>query len=69
VTAGDGRADLPPADLAPLVRTKVAAGQLRLRLDPAGLDRLLRRQASFAYTEPRDARFRADRLQRSRHSR
>jgi vancomycin resistance protein YoaR len=57
VTAGGGRADLRPADLAPLVRTKVAAGRLRLRLDPAGLDRLLRRQASFAYTEPQDARF------------
>ncbi|HEX3201453.1 MAG TPA: peptidoglycan binding domain-containing protein, partial [Actinomycetes bacterium] len=57
VTAGDGRTDLRPADLAPLVRAKVAAGQLRLRLDPAGLDRLLRRQASFAYTEPKDARF------------
>jgi vancomycin resistance protein YoaR len=57
VTAGDGRADLRPADLAPLVRTRVAAGQLRLGLDPAGLDRLLRREAGFAYTEPRDARF------------
>jgi vancomycin resistance protein YoaR len=57
VTAGDGRADLRPGDLAPLVRTRVAGGQLRLRLDPAGLDRLLRRQAGFAYTEPRDARF------------
>jgi vancomycin resistance protein YoaR len=57
VTAGDGRADLRPADLAPLVRTRVAAGELRLRLDPAGLDRLLRRQAGFAYTEPRDAHF------------
>jgi vancomycin resistance protein YoaR len=57
VTAGDGRADLRPADLAPLVRTRVAGDELRLRLDPAGLDRLLRRQAGFAYTEPRDARF------------
>jgi vancomycin resistance protein YoaR len=57
VTAGDGRADLRPADLAPLVRTRVAGGELRLRLDPAGLDRLLRRLAGFAYTEPRDARF------------
>jgi vancomycin resistance protein YoaR len=57
VTAGDGRADLRPAELAPLVSTRVAAGELRLRLDPAGLDRLLRRQAGFAYTEPRDARF------------
>jgi vancomycin resistance protein YoaR len=57
VTAGDGRADLRPADLAPLVRTRVADGQLRLRLDPAGLDRLLRREAGFAYTESRDARF------------
>jgi vancomycin resistance protein YoaR len=57
VTAGEGRAELRPGDLAPLVRTRVAGGQLRLRLDPAGLDRLLRRQAGFAYTEPRDARF------------
>jgi vancomycin resistance protein YoaR len=58
VTAGSGQADLRPADLAPLVRTKVAAGQLRLALDAAGLDRLLRREARFAYTEPKDARFR-----------
>jgi vancomycin resistance protein YoaR len=57
VTAGGGSADLRPAELAPLVRTQVAAGQLRLALDPAGLDRLLRREARFAYTEPRDARF------------
>ena len=57
VTAGDGRTALRPADLAPLVRTGAAAGELRLRLDPAGLDRLLRRQAGFAYTEPRDAGF------------
>jgi vancomycin resistance protein YoaR len=57
VTAGGGQADLRPADLAPLVRTQVAAGELRLALDAAGLDRLLRRQARFAYTEPRDARF------------
>jgi vancomycin resistance protein YoaR len=57
VTAGGGRTGLRPADLAPLVRTKVAAGELRLALDPAGLDRLLRRQAGFAYTEPKDARF------------
>jgi vancomycin resistance protein YoaR len=57
VTAGAGRADLRPADLAPLVRADAAAGELRLRLDPTGLDRLLRRQAGFAYTEPRDARF------------
>ncbi|HEX2159092.1 MAG TPA: VanW family protein, partial [Actinomycetes bacterium] len=57
VTAGDGRTDLRPADLAPLVRTKVAAGQLRLGLDPGGLDRLLRREAGFAYTDPKDARF------------
>ena len=57
VTAGSGQADLRPADLAPLVRTQVAAGQLRLALDAAGLDRLLRREARFAYTEPKDARF------------
>jgi vancomycin resistance protein YoaR len=57
VTAGGGSADLRPAELAPLVRTRVAAGRLRLGLDPAGLERLLRRQAPFAYTRPRDARF------------
>jgi vancomycin resistance protein YoaR len=57
VTAGGGSADLRPADLAPLVRTQAAAGQLRIGLDPSGLDRLLRREARFAYTEPRDARF------------
>jgi vancomycin resistance protein YoaR len=57
VTAGDGRVDLRPADLAPLVRTRVAGGELRLGLDPAGLDRLLRLRAPFAYTEAEDARF------------
>jgi vancomycin resistance protein YoaR len=57
VTAGGGSARLGPADLAPLVRSRVAAGQLQVSLDPAGLDRLLRREAPFAYTEPRDARF------------
>jgi vancomycin resistance protein YoaR len=57
VAAGDGRVDLRPADLAPLVRTRVAAGELRLGLDPAGLDRLLRLRAPFAYAEPKDARF------------
>ena len=57
VTAGGGSVRLGPADLAPLVRARVAAGQLRLSLDPAALDRLLRRKAPFAYTEPRDARF------------
>jgi vancomycin resistance protein YoaR len=57
VTAGQGRVELLPAELAPLVRTQVAAGQLRLGLDPGGLDRLLRRRAPFAYTEPKDASF------------
>jgi vancomycin resistance protein YoaR len=57
VTAADGRAELSPADLAPLVGLRVAEGRLGLRLDPAGLDRLLRRRARFAFTEPRDARF------------
>ncbi|HWC42929.1 MAG TPA: VanW family protein [Actinomycetota bacterium] len=57
VTAGGGSARLGPADLAPLVRARVAAGQLHLSFDPAGLDRLLRRDAPFAYTEPKDARF------------
>jgi vancomycin resistance protein YoaR len=58
VTAGDGSASLPPADLAPLVRAQAAAGDLRLSLDPGALDRLLRQKAPFAYTEPSDARFR-----------
>jgi vancomycin resistance protein YoaR len=57
VTAGDGSASLRPADLAPLVRAQAAAGDLRVRLDPAALDRLLRQKAPFAYTEPTDARF------------
>jgi vancomycin resistance protein YoaR len=57
VTAGGGSARLGPADLAPLVRARLATGQLQVSLDPAGLDRLLRREAPFAYTEPRDARF------------
>ena len=57
VTAGSGQTDLRPADLAPLLRTDVAAGELRLAIDPGALDRLLRRQAGFAYTEPKDARF------------
>ncbi|MDF2744137.1 MAG: vanomycin resistance protein VanB, partial [Actinomycetia bacterium] len=58
VTAGSaGQTDLRPADLAPLLRTDVAAGELRLALDPGALDRLLRRQAGFAYTAPKDARF------------
>jgi vancomycin resistance protein YoaR len=57
VTAGGGSARLGPADLASLLRARVATGQLHLSLDPAGLDRLLRREAPFAYTEPRDARF------------
>jgi vancomycin resistance protein YoaR len=57
VSAGQGRVELLPAELAPLVRTRVAAGQLRLGLDPGGLDRLLRRRAPFAYTEPKDASF------------
>ena len=35
----------------------MAAGELRLALDPGALDRLLRRQAGFAYTDPKDARF------------
>ena len=57
VSAGSDQTDLRPADLAPLLRTGVAAGELRLALDPGALDRLLRRQASFAYTDPKDARF------------
>ena len=57
MTVGGRSARLDPADLAPLVRAQVAAGQLQLALDPAGLDRLLRREAPFAFTEPRNARF------------
>jgi vancomycin resistance protein YoaR len=57
VTVPGRRADLPPAELAPLIRTEAGEGDLVLRLDPRGLDRLLHRRASFAYTEPGDARF------------
>src|SRR4029450_10032101 len=47
----------PPAPLAPLVRPQPPAGDLPLTLHPAGLDRLLRQRAPFAYTEPKDATF------------
>jgi vancomycin resistance protein YoaR len=57
VIAAGHRADLHPAELAPLVRARVHGGDLLLRLDPAVLDRLLHRRAGFAYTDPEDARF------------
>jgi vancomycin resistance protein YoaR len=57
VTAAGKRADLHPAELARLVRTQVGKGDLLLRLDPRGLDRLLHARAGFAYAEPEDAGF------------
>jgi vancomycin resistance protein YoaR len=58
VTAPGGTADLRPADLAPLTRAEARGGRLLVRLDPDGLDRLLRRRAGFAYRPARDAGFR-----------
>jgi vancomycin resistance protein YoaR len=60
VTAPGGTADLRPADLAPLTRAETREGRLSVRLDPDGLDRLLRRRAGFAYRAARDAGFRPD---------
>jgi vancomycin resistance protein YoaR len=60
VTAPGGTADLRPADLAPLTRAEAHQGRLQVRLDPDGLDRLLRRRAGFAYRPARDAGFRPD---------
>jgi vancomycin resistance protein YoaR len=58
VTAPGGKADLRPADLAPLTRAEARGGRLLVRLDPDALDRLLRRRAGFAYRPARDAGFR-----------
>jgi vancomycin resistance protein YoaR len=58
VTAPGGRADLRPADLAPLTRAEARGGRLLVRLDPDALDRLLRSRAGFAYRPARDAGFR-----------
>lgn len=52
------RARLEPSDLAPLVRSQAAGGQLRVSLDEKALDQVLRRKAPFAYGEGRDAGFR-----------
>jgi vancomycin resistance protein YoaR len=60
VTAPGGTADLRPADLAPLAHAEAHRGRLLVRLDPDGLDRLLRRQAGFAYRPARDAGFRPE---------
>jgi hypothetical protein len=60
--AGGGSARLGPADLAPLVRARVAAGQLQLRLDPAGLDRLLRRDGPLRLHRAEGRPLPADRL-------
>ncbi|HEV8374449.1 MAG TPA: VanW family protein [Actinomycetota bacterium] len=57
VTAAGSSAELRPADLAPLLRSSVRAGELAVRLDPGPLDRLLRRLAPFAYAPARDAGF------------
>jgi vancomycin resistance protein YoaR len=58
VTAPGGKADLRPADLAPLTRAEARGDRLLVRLDPDALDRLLRRRAGFAYRPARDAGFR-----------
>jgi vancomycin resistance protein YoaR len=58
VTAPGGKADLRPADLAPLTRAEARGGRLLVRLDPDALDRLLRSRAGFAYRPARDAGFR-----------
>jgi vancomycin resistance protein YoaR len=58
VTLQGERSQLLPSELAPLVESKAAGGELRLGLDQKGLDQLLRRKAPFAYTEARDASFR-----------
>jgi vancomycin resistance protein YoaR len=58
VTAPGGKADLRPADLAPLTRAEARGGRLLVRLNPDALDRLLRRRAGFAYRPARDAGFR-----------
>jgi vancomycin resistance protein YoaR len=60
VTAPGGAADLRPADLAPLTHAEAHKGRLLVRLDPDGLDRLLRHRAGFAYRPARDAGFRPD---------
>jgi vancomycin resistance protein YoaR len=56
--AQDQRSELQPSELAPLVQSRVAGGELRVGLDPEGLDRLLHRKAPFAYAAARDASFR-----------
>jgi len=58
VTALGGRADLAPAELAPLTRAEARDGRLLVRLDADALDRLLHRRAGFAYRPARDAGFR-----------
>jgi len=58
VTAPGGKADLRPADLAPLTRAEARGGRLLVQLDADALDRLLRRRAGFAYRTARDAGFR-----------
>ncbi len=52
-----GEATLQPGDLAPLLRASPAGGQLRLALDPAGLDQLLRRRLPSAYSAATAATF------------
>jgi vancomycin resistance protein YoaR len=57
VGAGSQRAQLAPAELAPLVRSKPEGGKLLVSVDQKKLDELLRARAPFAYTTPRDASF------------
>jgi vancomycin resistance protein YoaR len=57
VRVQDQRSQLQPSELAPLVRSQAADGELRVSLEQKGLDGLLRRKAPFAYTTPRDATF------------
>jgi len=57
--AAMGTATLQPGDLAPLLRANPAAGQLRLALDHAGLDQLLRRKLPSAYRAAAEATFAA----------
>ena len=58
VQHGGQQAQLQPRELAPLVRSAARGGTLRVALDPAGLDQLLRARAAFAYAAPQDATFR-----------
>lgn len=60
VTAEGQSAELTPSDLAPLLSSKAVGGRLTVRLDPDGLDELLRSRAAFAYVTARDAGFKVE---------